>query len=81
MVPTDRGVIRVAEADDKLLIFDISDDALERAAPNAELRYCHCRQLRLPLHGGLKVSIGQPHHLVAAINKKPARDRVIAFNI
>ena len=33
MVPTDRGVIRVAEADDKLLIFDISDDALERAAP------------------------------------------------
>jgi hypothetical protein len=33
MVPTDRGVIRVAETDDKLLIFDISDDALERAAP------------------------------------------------
>src|SRR6516164_4354514 len=33
MVPTHGGVIRVAEADDKLLIFDISDDALERAAP------------------------------------------------
>ena len=67
MVPTHGGVIRVAEADDKLLIFDISDDALERAAPiigrgglssNAKLRYRHCGQLRLPLYGSLKVSIG-----------------------
>jgi hypothetical protein len=66
MLPTDRGVISVAETGDKLLIFDISDDALERAAPiigrgglssNAKLRYRHCGQLRLPLHG-LKVSIG-----------------------
>ena len=33
MLPTDRGVISVAETGDKLLIFDISDDALERATP------------------------------------------------
>jgi hypothetical protein len=33
MVSTDRGVIRAVETDDELLIFEISDDALERAAP------------------------------------------------
>ena len=33
MVQTDRGVIRAAETDEELIIFDVSDDALERAAP------------------------------------------------
>jgi hypothetical protein len=33
MVSTDRGVFRAAETDDELLIFEIPDDALERAAP------------------------------------------------
>jgi hypothetical protein len=32
MVLTDRDVIRAAETDEELLIFDVSDDALERAA-------------------------------------------------
>jgi hypothetical protein len=50
----------LAEDNKELLIFDVSDDALERAAPiigggslssNAELRYWHCGQLRLPLYG------------------------------
>jgi len=31
MVITDRDVTRVAETDGELLIFDVSDDALERA--------------------------------------------------
>jgi hypothetical protein len=33
MLLTDRDDIRVAETDDEILIFDVSDDALERAAP------------------------------------------------
>jgi hypothetical protein len=33
MVLTDRDDICVAETDEELLIFDVSDDALERAAP------------------------------------------------
>ena len=32
MVLTDRDVIRGAETDEELLIFDVSDDALERAS-------------------------------------------------
>jgi len=32
MVLTDRDVIHGAETDEKLLIFDVSDDALERAS-------------------------------------------------
>ncbi len=32
MVLTDRDDIRVAETDEELLIFDVSDDALERSA-------------------------------------------------
>jgi hypothetical protein len=32
MVLTDRDVIRAAETDEELLAFDLSDDALERAA-------------------------------------------------
>ena len=32
MVLTDRHVARVTEPDEKILIFDVSDDALERAA-------------------------------------------------
>jgi hypothetical protein len=32
MLLTDRDVVRVAETDEKLLIVDVSDDALERAA-------------------------------------------------
>ena len=30
---TDRDDIRAAETDEEVLIFDVSDDALERAAP------------------------------------------------
>ena len=30
---TDRNAIGVAETDEELLIFEVSDDALERAAP------------------------------------------------
>jgi hypothetical protein len=33
MVLTDTDNVRVAETDEELLIFDVSDDALERAAP------------------------------------------------
>ena len=33
MVLTDGDVIGAAETDEELLIFDVSDDALERAAP------------------------------------------------
>ena len=33
MALTDRYAIDVAEADEELLIFEVSDDALERAAP------------------------------------------------
>ncbi len=33
MIVADRDDIRVAETDEELLIFDVSDDALERAAP------------------------------------------------
>ena len=33
MLLTDRDVNRTAETDEELLIFDVSDDALERAAP------------------------------------------------
>ena len=33
MVLTDRNAIDVAEADEELLTFEVSDDALERAAP------------------------------------------------
>jgi len=33
MLLTDRDDIRVAETDDEILIFDVSDDALGRAAP------------------------------------------------
>ena len=32
MVPTDRDITRVIETDEEILIFDVSDDALERAA-------------------------------------------------
>jgi hypothetical protein len=32
MVLTDRDITRVTETDEELLIFDVSDDALERAA-------------------------------------------------
>ena len=33
MILTDREEIRVSETDDEILAFDVSDDALERAAP------------------------------------------------
>jgi hypothetical protein len=33
MVLTDRDVISAAETDEEILTFDVSDDALERAAP------------------------------------------------
>jgi hypothetical protein len=33
MALTDRNAIDVAETDEKLLTFEVSDDALERAAP------------------------------------------------
>ena len=33
MVLTDTDNVHVAETDEELLIFDVSDDALERAAP------------------------------------------------
>jgi hypothetical protein len=33
MVLTDRNAIHVVEADEELLTFEVSDDALERAAP------------------------------------------------
>jgi hypothetical protein len=33
MILTDREEIRVSETDDEILVFDVSDDALERAAP------------------------------------------------
>jgi hypothetical protein len=33
MALTDRNAIDVAETDEKLLSFEVSDDALERAAP------------------------------------------------
>ena len=33
MLATDTGVVRAAETDEEFLIFDVSDDALERAAP------------------------------------------------
>jgi hypothetical protein len=33
MVLTDRDVISTAETDEEILTFDVSDDALERAAP------------------------------------------------
>jgi hypothetical protein len=36
MVLTDRGVIRRAETDEELLIFEVSDDALERASGVAD---------------------------------------------
>jgi hypothetical protein len=32
MVLTDRDITRVIETDEEILIFDVSDDALERAA-------------------------------------------------
>ena len=32
MVPTDRDITRVIKTDEEILIFDVSDDALERAA-------------------------------------------------
>jgi len=35
MIRADRDNIRAAETDEELLIFDISDDALERAAPTS----------------------------------------------
>jgi len=38
MVLTDRDVIRVAETDEELLIFEVSDDALERATGVADGR-------------------------------------------
>jgi hypothetical protein len=53
---TDRNAI-FAETDEELLTFDVSDEALERAAPiiggvasvaNAEFWDAHRRQLRLP---------------------------------
>jgi hypothetical protein len=33
MLATDTGVVRAAETGEAFLIFDVSDDALERAAP------------------------------------------------
>jgi hypothetical protein len=33
MMPTDRKLNRGAETEEELLIFDVSDEALERAAP------------------------------------------------
>ena len=33
MILTDKGEIRVSETNDEILTFDVSDDALERAAP------------------------------------------------
>jgi hypothetical protein len=33
MVLTDTDNVRIAETDEELLVFDVSDDALERAAP------------------------------------------------
>jgi hypothetical protein len=33
MLATDTGVIRAAETNEEFFIFDVSDDALERAAP------------------------------------------------
>ena len=33
MIFTDKDDIRVTETDEKILAFDVSDDALERAAP------------------------------------------------
>ena len=33
MIVTDREEIRGSEADDEIVAFDVSDDALERAAP------------------------------------------------
>ena len=33
MLATDTGVVRAAQTDEEFLIFDVSDDALERAAP------------------------------------------------
>jgi hypothetical protein len=33
MILTDREEIRGSEADDEIVAFDVSDDALERAAP------------------------------------------------
>ena len=33
MLATDTGVVRAAETDGEFFIFDVSDDALERAAP------------------------------------------------
>jgi hypothetical protein len=33
MVLTDRNAIHVVEADEELLTFDVSDEALERAVP------------------------------------------------
>jgi hypothetical protein len=33
MVLTERNDIRTAKTDDEILVFDVSDDALERAAP------------------------------------------------
>ena len=56
MVLTERDDIRTVETDDEILIFDVSDDTLERAASvgtkrrNVEFRDCHRWQLRLPLH-------------------------------
>jgi hypothetical protein len=32
MLATDTGVVRAAETDEEFLIFDVSDDALERSA-------------------------------------------------
>jgi hypothetical protein len=32
MVPTDRDITRVIKTDEEILIFDVSDEALERAA-------------------------------------------------
>ena len=33
MIFTDRNGIRVTETDEEILVFDVSDDVLERAAP------------------------------------------------
>ena len=33
MILTDKGEIRVSETNDEILTFDVSNDALERAAP------------------------------------------------
>ena len=35
MILTDRDNIRVAETDEELLTFDVSDETLERAAPSS----------------------------------------------